>query len=138
MTQIEKFQKFLDNHEIKYFDADEIFRRNPPEDLWENIIPTLRVLDKVRELIGSPIIVNSTYRDKEYNSRVGGEPNSLHLSFNAIDFSVKHISLYSIYKYILKMPDANSMGLGIYNTFIHADTRGVIGRPAPARWDERT
>jgi len=26
------------------------------------------------------------------------------------------------------------MGLGLYKTFIHIDTRGVLGRKSPARW----
>lgn len=134
---MDDFQRLLDMENIRHFDADEVFRRNPPPDLWQNIIPTLRVLDKVREHYDIPIIVNSSYRDPAYNRRVGGKPDSLHLAFNAIDFTVKTLPLRAIYSYMEYMPGAESFGLGIYNTFIHLDTRGMIGRKAPARWDER-
>jgi len=31
-------------------------------------------------------------------------------------------------------PWAKQLGLGRYQSFTHVDVRGMIGRPAPARW----
>ena len=44
-------------------------------------------LDKVRELWGKPIGVNSGYRSPELNRAVGGAKNSQHLRGEACDFT---------------------------------------------------
>lgn len=44
-------------------------------------------LDKVRELWGKPIGVNSGYRSAELNRAVGGEKNSQHLKGEACDIT---------------------------------------------------
>ena len=127
-----------------------------PFDLYPNIIPTAMVLDILRTKIEEPIYINSTYRDPYYNKSVGGAKSSLHLLFNAIDFSVKRDSVASKMKAIssiygtLKDFDAKGyvypgfgfkksvMGLGLYirgsGSFIHLDTRGLLGKRAPSRW----
>ena len=127
-----------------------------PVDLYPNIIPTAMVLDILREKIKEPIYINSTYRDPLYNASVGGAKNSIHLLFNAIDFSIKRDSavakmaaISSIYA-TLKDFDKKGyiypghgfktlvMGLGLYlrgmRSFIHIDTRGLLGRKSPSRW----
>ena len=127
-----------------------------PFDLYPNIIPTAMVLDILRTKIEEPIYINSTYRDPDYNASVGGAKSSLHLLFNAIDFTVKRNSPASKMKAIsslysnLKDFDAKGyiypnfgfkksiMGLGLYlrasGSFIHIDTRGLLGKKAPSRW----
>lgn len=44
-------------------------------------------LDKVREMWGKPIGVNSGYRSPEVNRAVGGKPNSQHLRGEASDIT---------------------------------------------------
>lgn len=44
-------------------------------------------LDKVREMWGKPIGVNSGYRSPELNRAVGGKPNSQHLKGEASDIT---------------------------------------------------
>lgn len=133
--------------DIKYFTITEILNgRDVPEELLENIIPTVKVLDKLREFYGKPIYINSTYRPASYNKAVGGKPKSLHLEFNAIDFTVENIKdlpkLYGTlcewdakdgFLPVLAKPSGN-LGLGIYKRFLHIDTRAVLGRTSPARW----
>ena len=108
------------------------------------------VLDFLRSKIREPIYINSTYRDPDYNRAVGGAKNSLHLVFNAVDFTIRRESaLLKIrdIKTIYKMLDdydkngineggtvlfiKNKLGLGLYlrgnQSFIHLDTRGLIG-----------
>jgi len=127
-----------------------------PIDLYPNIVPTAMVLDILRDKIREPIYINSTYRDPLYNKAVGGAKSSLHLLFNAIDFTIKRDSavmkmkdittIYSILKDFDKKGyiypgfgfKQSVMGLGLYlrgnSSFIHVDTRGLLGRRAPARW----
>lgn len=139
------YEKMFETFGIKYFTPNEIKRGwDVPDNLITNIFPTLRALDKLREDYGKPIYVNSTYRSPEYNRAVGGKMRSLHLEFNAIDFTVEnHFDLVQLYRtldgwdknhFFEFLPKPYSMGIGRYNTFIHLDTRAVLGRITPARW----
>lgn len=117
-----------------------------PLALRANIIPTMKVLQELRNYYGKPIIINSTYRTHKYNKEIGGKENSLHLSFNAVDFTVKDKDdlrgLYltldmwdkTSYKLNYLPKEKGNLGLGLYPTFIHLDTRSTLGRAAPARW----
>lgn len=93
---------------IKYFGPNEAMARTtsknkfgtpnsrPSQDLWDNIIPTLIVLDALREHYGQPIKIHSAYRSKAYNQASddaatgykGRAKTSQHIAFTAIDFTV--------------------------------------------------
>jgi hypothetical protein len=129
----------------EYFTEDEINRGwDVPEEYLNNIIPTARVLDTLRQYYGLPIYILSSYRSPEYNRKVGGAKNSLHLVFNALDFTVANKSdIKLLYNKLVKWDEehkfdflskSGTMGLGLYKYFIHLDTRGVLGRRSPARW----
>ena len=47
-----------------------------------------RVLQPLRDAIGQPVYINSGYRSKKLNARVGGVPNSYHLRGLAADIHV--------------------------------------------------
>jgi hypothetical protein len=144
---------------FQYFTQKEIENgKIIPDELYPNIIPTMLVLDYLREKIREPIYINSTYRDPDYNRAVGGAKDSLHLVFNAVDFTIRRESallkmrdIKTIYRMLdnfdknglgehskVIMLKKNCFGLGLYlrgsKSFIHLDTRGLIGRKAPARW----
>lgn len=132
--------------EYRYFTDEELRNgQTIPEGLENNIRPTAKVLDELRHIYGKPIFVNSTYRSPEYNKFVGGKKNSLHLDYNAIDFSIKDIpKLKDLYALLEEwdrnhrfdfLPKPGSMGLGLYKSFIHIDTRATLGRKAPSRWN---
>lgn len=149
--------KYLEDR-FEYFTQKELENGKViPDHLYQNIIPTASVLDYLRREIGEPIYINSTYRSPEYNKSVGGAKNSLHLYFNAIDFTIKRsaglkkmMDLRKIYKILSDFDKhgisaasnisltKNNFGLGLYlrgkSSFIHLDTRGLIGMRAPARW----
>jgi hypothetical protein len=104
-----------------------------PEDLLRNIIPTVEVLQSLRRWYKNPIFISSSYRSPEYNRSVGGARKSMHLLFNAIDFTVSDKK--DLNKLYLKL-DAWDIGLtnykcafgiGRYKTFIHFDTRATLG-----------
>jgi hypothetical protein len=133
---------------LRHFTEREIeMGRDIPANIIDNIIPTARILDELREVYGSPIFINSSYRSPEYNKAVKGKPKSLHLEFNAIDFSVENRKdlgkLFDILERwdaeknkfdFLPKPNGN-MGIGLYSgRFIHLDTRATLDRIAPARW----
>lgn len=132
---------------IKNFTGKEIVNGwDIPDELLNNIIPTIIILDKLREFYNKPIYILSTYRSPEYNKAVKGKSNSLHLVFNAIDFTIaNHKDLLKLYNKLDEWDQTPNMfpflpkkkgnfGLGLYPTFIHLDTRATLNRKSPARW----
>lgn len=102
----------------------------PPRNLWPNIIPTLKVLDKLREEMGAPIRLLSTYRNPGYNRAVGGELQSFHMQFKAIDFACDKGTpeQWADALKLMRKKGAFSGGIGVYprSGFVHVDTRGYI------------
>jgi hypothetical protein len=137
----------LDAAGIRYFTARELCpvgkRANgagpalqaPPSALFKNIIQTVKIADWLRERAG-PLIVLSGYRSEEYNKAVGGASASLHMVFNALDLRPVRVTVSELADLAETHPDAKQLGLGTYarSGFVHLDTRGLIGRTAPARW----
>ena len=48
----------------------------------------IHVLQPLRDTIGAPVYINSGYRSKKLNAKVGGVPNSYHLRGLAADIHV--------------------------------------------------
>ena len=91
-------------------------------------------LQKLRTMIynktGSGLIINSGYRSKEYNKKVGGSSNSYHMKGMAFDIRLTpKVSRETIHQFAY---GAGFNGIGDYDTFVHVD----IG---PKRsWDLRS
>lgn len=60
------------------------------------------LLDKIREKFGA-VLINSGYRNTNYNKSVGGAKNSQHTLGEAADIRIKNdeISLKAVYEYII-------------------------------------
>jgi len=90
----------------------------------------MELLEKMRQEVGFPIIVNSGYRCPEHNKEVNGSSRSWHMLF-ATDvrpewgqgFAYK---LKAMYKVALVL---NWGGIGYYDSFLHLDRR-----PDEIRW----
>lgn len=129
-----QLDRYLSERNIRYFSADEIAPRGVYPDLWPNIIPTLRFAMLLREEFG-PTAVNSGFRDAMYNESVGGAPQSLHVSFNALDLVPRTGTPHWWNEFLLDLGLARLGGVGKYQGFVHLDTRWlVLGRPA-ATWE---
>jgi hypothetical protein len=156
MTLAKQLEVFIDGLGLRHFKGSELspyWTRNrggakntvPPKSLWGNIVEPLVVLDEVREQIGHPILITSTYRSPAYNSAVGGARFSIHMQFGAIDFQSRQGGSKGV-----KIPTPRELwataeslrgktfrnpvtgksfkfkgGLGLYKTFVHLDCRGV-------------
>jgi hypothetical protein len=73
----------------------------PPERLWHNIVPTIIVIDALREHYGAPIKIISCYRSEAYNDPVasgnsGRAQFSTHQAFSACDFKVDGIKPHDV------------------------------------------
>jgi N-acetylmuramoyl-L-alanine amidase len=126
----QKFQHFSASEFESYFAAQRKGVKNsaPPRPLWKKIIPTLRIVDELRESFGKPCRILSSYRSPTYNKAVGGAPLSQHKEFTALDIAFDGVSPQSVYDRLIKWRQQGkfSGGLGIYPTsgFVHIDTRG--------------
>lgn len=139
------FGEFLDRHGVKHFRAIEVCRvgrlangrgpalKPPPRWMWPNALPTLRAADWLRERVG-PLWINSGYRDPDYNLAVGGAPGSMHMRLNALDLSSASVSPDELARLVEQCPLARAMGVGVYSSFVHVDSRWLLGETAPARW----
>lgn len=56
----------------------------------------LNKLQELRNLLGKRIDINSGYRTKEHNKKVGGVPNSRHTRGRAVDISVNRKTIKEI------------------------------------------
>ena len=107
----------------------------PPTYMIANAIMLCRVLRDLRAAVSPmPVLVNSWYRDSTYNHRIGGVPQSMHLTCGAADVVKAGFTPDEVADILERHPDSDEFGIGRYKTFTHIDIRGMIGRPAPARW----
>jgi uncharacterized protein YcbK (DUF882 family) len=79
-------------------------------------------LNHLRNIINKPIYINSGYRCKEENQRVGGVPDSYHLLGMAADIQVKDILLSDLLIYAQGI-EFNGIGFYENNNFLHLDIR---------------
>ena len=144
-----RYSKFLKGLQLQYFSPEELIVQGsrtrtvqrydgpggtviiknelPPDHLWSNIVPTLWILDLARHRLGKPLSITSAYRSEEYNEAVGGAEYSQHKVNNAIDvIPGGGITPKGLFDLLLDIRRGRAFkgGLGLYNSFVHIDTRG--------------
>lgn len=116
-------------YQAKYFNDEEFAcpccGRLPDGGIDANL---LEVLDKVREAIGRPLYVSSGFRCRVHNEDVGGVADSQHIHGRAADVYADDVTPLQI---AALAEQAGADGIGIYDDFVHIDTRGGC-----ARWCE--
>ena len=83
--------KLTENFSLEELSHSEIAIRRglgntPPADVLPHLIVLAQALEKVRKVLGAPMIVSSGYRSPEVNRAVGGTPTSAHCQGWAADF----------------------------------------------------
>jgi len=79
------------------------------------------------ELGNKPIIINSGIRCPEENKRVGGFPNSAHITGEAADIRIKGVKPIDIG---LAAEKIKGLRIGIAKTYVHLDVR----QPSPSKY----
>lgn len=104
-----------------------VLNDTPALELWHEILPTVRIVEKVREEFGATTL-RSGFRSPKYNLAVGGEDLSLHMANKAIDFHCASGTPKAWAAYLRELRDAGVFtgGIGTYGTFVHVDTRGTV------------
>ena len=87
----------------------------------------LDALQRLRDAMGSPLIINSGHRCIRHNRAVGGAPHSRHLGGGAFDIAVAGHDRGLLYQ---NAKAAGFKGFGFMLNALHCDTR-----PAFATWN---
>lgn len=108
----------IDWNKVTYFKREEFLSPDNPNEFY--IVPELVYnLDFLRKLYGKPIIINSGYRTKKHNEKIGGKEESAHLKGMAVDIKCKTSpERYELLKLALQI---GFIRIGIGNTFLHID-----------------
>lgn len=85
------------------------------------------VLQKIRTHFGKSVTITSAYRTPGKNKAVGGQTYSQHLYGKAADIKVKGIAPKTVAAYAEKLLPKKG-GIGVYNSFVHIDTRTTKAR----------
>jgi len=99
----------------------------------------LKMLDKLREMIGGPLELSCAYRCPAHNEEVGGVPDSQHVLGNAADVLVPGYSHCNTAEQLAWYAEQIGFdGIGIYpdSGFVHVDVRDGGKSPGVYRWVE--
>jgi Peptidase M15 len=100
----------------------------PPKSMWQRIVLTLRVVDRVAAEMNLPVTeIISAYRAPAYNSLCpGAKSGSWHQANYAVDVTFPtNASTVTAVTRNLRDRGLFKGGVGSYPTFTHVDTRGV-------------
>ena len=102
-----------------------------PSELLTNVLELAESLQELREILNSPIRINSAYRSLQHNSNIGGSTNSQHLFGKAADIVVKGKTpsqVATMIKLLILEGKMKQGGIGVYDNFTHYDIRGQKAR----------
>jgi uncharacterized protein YcbK (DUF882 family) len=85
----------------------------------------LDTLEYIREWFAEPVTINSACRCIAHNKAVGGSDNSQHLKGKAADIVVRDNSPTRV---LHACNMRSGLGVGVYDTFTHIDSRGTDAR----------
>jgi hypothetical protein len=148
---VQKFREFIAGQNLRYIDPMSLLvlggqhfsgrckgkNSYPPQNLWDNIVPTAKVLDQLVDALGAPVKILSAYRSEDYNRCIpGAAGGSTHKRFKAVDLKVldgKGPVTWAAALKELRDGGAFKGGIGVYPTFVHVDTRGSNANFGPWR-----
>lgn len=82
----------------------------------------LKILDSVRNNMGKPMKITSSYRTEEYNDKINGAPKSIHCQGRAVDIYIGNWTgkeKRQLNRILLDM----DLTFGFAKTFVHIDDR---------------
>lgn len=101
------------------------------EEYLPNVQELANNLQVLRDDIGEPVHINSSYRTPEHNAAVGGKDDSQHLTASAADITTKSLTpskLAARIELLIKEGKMKEGGVGKYAGFVHVDIRGTKAR----------
>ena len=97
-------------------------------------VPTLSAIDNMlrlifytlqplRDKLGKPVVILSGFRCAALNSKVGGKPNSQHLTGEAADIKVNGCTANTLFEYIKNSGIPYDQLINEYNQWVHISYR---------------
>jgi uncharacterized protein YcbK (DUF882 family) len=122
----------------EHFSIDELNKHkfDMPEEVLDNLKMLAVQLEIIRAHFNAPVIINSGYRNLEYNRNIGSKDTSQHVKGTAADIVIKDVSpdeVADALEFLINTGMLKEGGVGRYNTFTHYDIRG-----SRARWNYKT
>lgn len=77
-------------------------------------------LQKLRSAVGKPMIINSAYRSASHNKKVGGAPNSVHMTGGAFDVSMANHDVHE-FEQLARACGFTGFGYYVDQDFMHID-----------------
>jgi Peptidase M15 len=92
----------------------------------------IQKLERLRNLLRVPLVIDSGVRCKTYNAKVGGKPNSAHLTGEAADLRcIKSRTRFTMKRLIYAWSLFSRVGNG--DTFLHVDISSTL--PQEVEWN---
>lgn len=85
--------------------------------------PLLNALERFRDIVGQPVLINDAYRCPSHNKEVGGVPNSQHVLGNAADIRVKGFTAQELFEIAIQVPLIHGFGRDDFKSYLHIDVR---------------
>ena len=106
-------------------------RFDVPDKVLDNLKMLAVQLEIIRAHFNAPVIINSGYRNLEYNRNIGSKDTSQHVKGTAADIVIKDVSpdeVADALEFLINTGMLKEGGVGRYNTFTHYDIRGTRAR----------
>lgn len=122
----------------EHFSIDELNKHkfDMPDEVLDNLKMLAVQLEIIRAHFNAPVIINSGYRNLDYNRNIGSKDTSQHVRGTAADIVIKGVSpdeVADAVEFLINTGMLKEGGVGRYNTFTHYDIRGTR-----ARWNYKT
>ena len=122
----------------EHFSIDELNKHkfDMPDEVLDNLKMLAVQLEIIRAHFNAPVIINSGYRNLDYNRNIGSKDTSQHVKGTAADIVIKDVSpdeVADAIEFLISTGMLKEGGVGRYNSFTHYDIRG-----SRARWNYKT
>lgn len=120
-------------NDILYFQPQEFDSHGEPGTGEKHMnLDFVHLLDKIREKVGFPLIINSGYRSPEHNVRIGGVKNSAHMRGLAADIKTDTWErTFEVIRAALEL-GIRRVGVAANGTYVHVDIDSTL--PHPRMW----
>lgn len=121
--------KLTDNFSLEEFNSKD--GAIMPPHVLSNVLKLAQNLQVLRNELGQRITINSGYRSPAHNRKIGGKPQSTHLTGMGADIVVNAVDPFDVAATIERLISEGKMeqgGLKPYPTFTHYDIRGTKAR----------
>lgn len=112
------------SYKPRYFSAAEFARCTPSCKLSQMDENFLRVLDRIRETAGIPLVLNCAYRSVAWDKAKGRSGNSAHTRGKAVD--IRCNASATRWKIVRAAITCGIRRIGIGETFVHIDNDDTL------------